>query len=392
MTEICEPEVAGAKSTPSSTLCRGQVPHEVPNPVARLRKQIAHQPLALVALFVTTDADFAKITREAQEQFPDTDVIACTTAGEIGQSGFEEGMIIAIGFPSAHYASKSILIEDLQGESSQAVVDRIALDRLTIQSENPDKQRGFAFLVVDGLSLREDILTAAISPALRDLPIFGGSAGDGAHFGRTLVSLNGRVCENAAVLSLIQTDHRVRVFSFDHLVPTDRQMVVTSADPARRIVKSINGEPAVKEYARIVGKDPDQVNQFTFASHPVVVRIGGGHHVRAIQQVNESGELVFFSAIDEGMVLTVAQPKNMVEHLESEMVKLSENGAPSDIFVCDCILRRMEAEQTQISHQVSDILARHRVFGFSTYGEQIGALHVNHTMTGVAIYADPDGD
>jgi hypothetical protein len=31
------------------------------------------------------------------------------------------------------------------------------------------------------------------------------------------------------------------------------------------------------------------------------------------------------------------------------------------------------------------------VIGFSTYGEQIGALHVNHTMTGVAIYA-PEED
>ena len=107
--------------------------------------------------------------------------------------------------------------------------------------------------------------------------------------------------------------------------------MVTEADPERRIVKSINAEPAAREYARIVGKDPDQLDRFTFASHPVVVRIGAAHHVRAIQQVNDAGELVFFSAIDEGMVLTVASPQNMVDHLHNKMADLSDQDKPAHI-------------------------------------------------------------
>ena len=43
-----------------------------------------------------------------------------------------------------------------------------------------------------------------------------------------------------------------------------------------------------------------------------------------------------------------------------------------------------------MTRDVSSILAKHNVTGFSTYGEQIGPLHVNHTMTGVAIYVAPD--
>ena len=49
-------------------------------------------------------------------------------------------------------------------------------------------------------------------------------------------------------------------------------MVVTEADPERRLVREINAEPAAREYARLVGKDPDQLSPFTFAAHPVVVR------------------------------------------------------------------------------------------------------------------------
>ncbi len=71
---------------------------------------------------------------------------------------------------------------------------------------------------------------------------------------------------------------------------------------------------------------------------------------------------------------------------ERKMAELSEGGAPANIIGCDCILRRIEAEQTQMSRELSDILSSHRVTGFSTYGEQIGPLHVNHTMSGVAFY------
>ena len=55
------------------------------------------------------------------------------------------------------------------------------------------------------------------------------------------------------------------------------------------------------------------------------------------------------------------------------------------------MLRRVEAEQKQKTHALSQIMAKNRVIGFSTYGEQINGMHVNQTMTGVAIFA-PEGD
>ncbi|RLJ58903.1 hypothetical protein BCF46_1041 [Litoreibacter meonggei] len=370
----------------SGILCTAQVPWTNTSPATQIKKDLGTMPFSVVALFITPRADFAGVVAEAERCFPDTDVLACTTAGEIGSTGYDEGLIVAIGFPKAGFCTKSLLIEGIQDLNAQPVIDRIALERIALQDRNADMENGFAFLVVDGLSLSEDTLAATIAPALREMPIFGGSAGDGIDFAETLVALNGKIARNAAVLTLMRSRHKARVFSLDHLVPTERQMVVTEADPDRRIVKSINAEPAAREYARIVGKDPEQLDRFTFASHPVVVRIGGTHHVRAIQQVNDAGELVFFSAIDEGMVLTVAKPDNMAEHLRRKMEELSEDGPPANIIGCDCILRRIEAEQTQMSRELSEILSSHRVTGFSTYGEQIGPLHVNHTMSGVAFY------
>jgi hypothetical protein len=240
--------------------------------------------------------------------------------------------------------------------------------------------------MVDGLSTREDELTAVLASGLGPVPLFGGSAGDGTRFKATFVLHGGRVASNAAVLVMLRTACRVKVFNLDHLVPTTRKMVVTEADPKRRIVRQINMEPAAQEYARVLGKDPAQLTTFTFAAHPLVVRIGGRHHVRAIQRVAENGDLVFFSAIDEGLVLTLAEPLEMVSHLRRELAGLRAEGEPMAILACDCILRRMEALEKQQYGAVSEVLRDNNVTGFSTYGEQWNSMHVNQTMTGVAIY------
>jgi len=204
---------------------------------------------------------------------------------------------------------------------------------------------------------------------------------------------DGRFRGNAAVVLMLRSACRVKVFSLDHLVPTARRMVVTGADPARRIVTRINAEPAAREYARLLGKDPEQLTPFTFAAHPVVVRVGGRHHVRAIQRMEPNGDLVFFSAIAEGLVLTLAEPQDIAAHLKRELAALAQTGAghgpPQAILACDCILRRMEAQENQRLGAVSAILRANGVAGFSTYGEQVNSMHVNQTMTGVAIWA-PD--
>lgn len=357
-----------------------------PDAVEALAQALGQGPFALVILFISPRADMAQLSARLGGVFADTPVMGCTTAGEIGSSGYTEGQIVAVALPSAHFAAEALLVPDLDDLNPQALISQLIRVRQGLIRARPDWQHEFAFLLVDGLSIREDELTGALASGLGPVPLFGGSAGDGTRFKETFVLYRGRALRNAAVLAMLRSDCRVKVFSLDHLVPTDRRMVVTEADPRSRTVRRINAEPAAREYARLLGKDPAQLTTFTFAAHPVVVRIGGKHHVRAIQQVAENGDLVFFSAIDEGLVLTLAEPRDMVAHLEGELGVLAKGGAPDAIIACDCILRRMEAMEKQRTGAVSALLQQHRVLGFSTYGEQLNSMHVNQTMTGVAIY------
>lgn len=358
--------------------------------VEQLAAALKPGDLSLVVLFLSPQTDVTDLIERAQKTFAPAQVVGCTTAGEIGSSGYSDEHIVGVGFPSSFFQTRTILIDDLDEFDQHTLIERLVRNRNHMAQETPDWISDFTFLLIDGLSTKEDTLTSQLSVGLGPLPFFGGSAGDGTDFGKTYVLHGGQAHSNAAVLVQVRSRCPIRVFKTDHLIPAKSRMVVTGADPARRIVHEINAEPAAREYARLLGKDPEQLTAFTFAAHPVVVQIGDQHHVRAIQQVAENGDLVFFSAIDEGVVLTLAEPENMIEHLEREMQRLHEPGTPDVILACDCILRRLEAEQKQMTTQISRILGENRVVGFSTYGEQINSMHVNQTLTGVAIYPPLD--
>jgi hypothetical protein len=357
-----------------------------PHAAARIIDRLRTLPCAQLLVFAAPSVDMADLMARLGRGLPGTPVAGCSTAGEIGAAGYADDRIVAVALPARHFASETVVLRDLSAAGPQALAERVSAARLVQAAANPDKPAGFAFLMVDGLSLREDVLVGALEPALGDMRLFGGSAGDGRIFGRTLVASGGEVLSDAAILTLVRTDHDVKVFSLDNLEPTEQRMVVTAADPDLRIVREINAEPAAREYARIVGEDPDRLDTFTFASRPVTVRLGGSHHVRAIQRVTEGGDLVFFSAIEEGMVLTVARAADMVTHLETSLSRLTRDGAAIGILACDCILRRIAAEQAGQAAAVSALLSRFGVVGFSTYGEQVGPLHLNQTMTGVALF------
>ncbi len=376
----------GVAAAQPRTLRTASVPATRPDAAKGLCAALGPGPFAVVILFVSPLADMAAVLRDLAGCFGDAPVIGCTTAGELSGAGYTDGEIVAVGLPAAQFACAPVLIPDLGAIDETRLIGQMIRTRAGLAQVRPDWDHEFAFLMVDGLSVREDDLTATLASGLGPVPLFGGSAGDGTRFRQTYVLHDGRALQNAAVLLMVRSNCRVRVFSLDHLIPTARRMVVTQADPARRIVRQINDEPAAREYARILGKDPGQLTAFTFAAHPLVVRVGGKHHVRAIQQVAENGDLVFFSAIDEGLVLTLAEPQDLVAHLGRELNRLSDGGAPDAILACDCILRRMEAMEKQSTGAVSALLRHHNVVGFSTYGEQLNAMHVNQTMTGVAFY------
>ena len=65
------------------------------------------------------------------------------------------------------------------------------------------------------------------------------------------------------------------------------------------------------------------------------------------------------------------------------------------MLTCDCILRKLEIVESGLQDRVGDILRANNAVGFNTYGEQFCGVHVNQTLTGIALGSGPartDGD
>jgi hypothetical protein len=361
--------------------------------VAELHRQIANPDTAFVLLFCSPSYDRSEIAAAIKEYFGRTPVFGCTTAGEITPFGYISDGLSGIAFPAGEFTVAATLFAPLDRfemaqarEQTQQLMSQ--LDLAGSAGNGRDPGRSFALLLVDGLSFREEQLISAVGNTLNGIPIVGGSAGDGFKFRNSYIFHDGDFVADAAILLLIQTRRRFSVFKTEHFVPTDRKMVVTGADMDRRRVFEINGEPAALEYARLVGLEGKPLSSRTFAAHPVVVRVGGEYHVRAIQRVNSDNSLSFFCAIDEGLVLTLAQGVDILENLRDLFARLErQTGVPEAIIGYDCVLRNIELEQRQLKTAVSELFVAHKVIGFCTYGEQYMSMHVNQTFTGVAIGA-----
>jgi hypothetical protein len=244
----------------------------------------------------------------------------------------------------------------------------------------------FAFLLIDGLAMQEEQVVSCVHQNLQGIALIGGSAADDVRFNATYVYYRGQFHRNCALLSVVRTDQPFMAFRTQHFVQSRQRMVVTSADTARRIVYAINGLPAAREFARLVNVPIEELSALVFATHPVVVRVGGQYFVRSIARMNDDESLTFFCAIDEGIVLTIAQAGDMVENLQQAFAQVRDSmGVPQLVLGCDCILRRLETERTGIKDQIGQIFMDNNVIGFATYGEQFNAMHVNQTFTGIAI-------
>jgi hypothetical protein len=356
---------------------------------ADLHRALSRPGLSLVLFFCSAEYEEPSFAAELTRLFNGVLVVGCTGAGEIGPGGYHDNTVTAVSFARPDFeAVAALLVEgggiDL-GRCGATIADlRHELDH-RLERWPADASR-FALLLVDSTTRREEEVASLVGSTLADLPVLGGSAGDALAFERTSIFYDGRFRPEGAVLLLVATSRPVQTFRSQHFVASDRKMVVTGAAPERRLVTELDAEPAVEVYARLVGCPVAELTPMVFATHPLVVRLGGAEYVRSIQKANPDGSLSFYCAIDEGLVLTLSEGHDLLSRVEGLFADVRARlGTPEVVIGFECVLNRLEAERSQIKHRLSRLYDANNVTGFASFGEQWGSMHVNQTFTGIAI-------
>lgn len=370
----------------TETIKRAEVIDQDPHiAVQSLAEQLHQEKMAGVIFFCSSHYDADKLATEFRAYF-DCPVVGSTTAGEIC-SRYQERGIVAVSFGADQFCLHPFLIRSLAEFNSikaQNMADSIRQDLEFSVDFHSDEM--FGLLMLDGVSVLEEPVTAFVNTAIKGISVIGGSAGDNLEFKETRVFAEGDFHSGAGVFVLIETRLPFKTFKLQHFEPSDLDMVITEADPANRIVSEINGAPAAEEYAEILGLKIDALNPQIFAKYPVMLQIGNQWYVRSIQKVNPDGSLTFFCAIDVGLPLTIAKGVGFVETLKNKTEELKKEFSSIECTLgFDCILRRLELAETGQTAQVEKALLPLNFVGFSTYGEQFGAIHVNQTLTAVVL-------
>lgn len=357
--------------------------------VAEIARAIAGRDLAGGMLFCSSRYPRDELAGHIREHLGDFPLVGCTSAGELTSRGYDTDSLEFVGFPADAFTMRILHVTDLDGfdrEGARRQIRHLAANARQESVFLGDALNQIALFLVDGLSHREEILTMTVQDALGEIPLIGGSSGDGLTFSQTGLLFDGQFHSDAALIAVLTSARPMHVFSENYYQPGPAKMVVTDADPEKRIVHEINAAPAAEEYRRLAGNPVDALDTAFFAAHPPMVRTGGTYHVRSIQSANADGSLTFYCAVDNGIVLTIGEPVDRIAQLAQFFKNLGDEIGEIDRVLCfDCVLNRIDAENRQLARQVSDIYAANRVTGFNTYGEQFRAAHVNQTLSGLAI-------
>ena len=205
---------------------------------------------ALVLVFAPAGEMLGPLTGRLKEAFgPGCHIVGCSSAGGFAFGGYRDDRVVAIAFPAAGFRATAVWLRDLRQHMALDWIRSLRHAATGFGVEAPGWSR-FGLLMIDGLCQREELVAATVDAALGDLPVLGGSAGDGLRFGRTHLALDGESHPESAIFCLVASAFPVEEVIFDHFIPASERMVVTEALPDERVILTINAEPAAEEYAR----------------------------------------------------------------------------------------------------------------------------------------------
>jgi hypothetical protein len=358
--------------------------------VSELVSQIKQPDLKLIAFFASNSYDFTALSKEMKDKFPTTEIIGCTTAGELSKRGFTDNSIVALGIASDDFTPVSTVIKNIHSTPMLYRKDvantfkKCGLDPL-----DPDSsKKGFGILLIDGLQSAEEKVLSVVNSIVKvpNFQFIGGSAGDGLDFKNTYVCLNGDVYSDAAVVTFVKTNKQFYIHKEDIFHTTEKSMTVTKANIRERIVYELNNKPAAQVYAEALGIPKQDLPKY-FASNPIGRRIGSKVWTASPFQVMEDDSIKFYSQVFQGALIdvlcpedTLAQAKDTVKSIREKIPNIKA------VIAVNCILRTLQfKEQNQCNIIGGELAQLGELIGFSSYGEQLCKMHLNQTLVLLAL-------
>jgi len=294
------------------------------------------------------------------------EVFGASSSGEITNDEVHEGSIVLMILdmnPDVYRLNAF----DGEGKTSYQVGQSVAEWAKTIY-DNPAFMVMSAGLRADG----EQIVSGIIEAMARQIPLFGGLAGDDLRAQETFVFTSSQVLGNG-VLALI----------FDHSAVDLRGVAVsgwrgvgtakTITRAENNIVYSIDGVPALDVYHKYLNVTTETLHMHA-AEYPLLVKRDDGSQVlRAVMVINEDKSIVFAGTVPQGAKVWFSTTPGfeIIDHAVEQMATFRKETPSADAIV----LFSCAARHLQLGPMVEDEISSVRklwnvpLVGLFTYGE-----------------------
>lgn len=377
---------AASLRTASRAQAGGSAHDVVASITSALRDGLAGQPAAVVLFFASSTYDPNDLAGPLTANFPDADVLGCSTAGEFTDSSSGIGGVSAIALPASIIARSAAELVGLSVDPAEAMAGAVKTIEAKLGTELRalDPSRHVGVVLIDGIHGTEEAVNEALANAAPLLDVVGGSAGDDLAFKDTWVSVGDVVSHFGAALVVCETTGPFTILKTCTFEPTGKTLRVTKADVPARIVYEFDGRPATEAYAEAIGCAARDLNTAAFMKHPVGLMLDGAPFIRSPQQVMVDGGIKFYCQILEGMEVEVMESGDIISETSAALAASVDalGGEVSGGVLFNCILRRLELDAQDETQAFVDTFKGAPLAGFHTYGESwIG--HMNQTLTGV---------
>jgi hypothetical protein len=217
-------------------------------------------------------------------------------------------------------------------------------------------------------------------------PFIGGAAADELTFTETLVGHNDHLSGDGAVVAVLKMNVPFFYNHYVHYKPTNKEFLITQADPEKRIVWEIDNQPAANFYAKALNvSGPEDIEHIHFSRNPLGVVIGDTVYTRSPNAVIDGKGLQVYCFIEAGTKMHLLQQGNIIENARHALAEAHQflptvKGA----ILFNCVLRYLEMKEDNTMEAFHNVFSELPYIGFNTYGEELFTHH-NQTLSALFI-------
>lgn len=336
-----------------------------------------------------------KLQSFLKSRYPVAQIVGCTTSGEISPNGvFDESIqITAIMWEKT--VQRAVHTKMTSGQSSFDVGAGLAKQL---------KSEGLRTVMIfgDGLNANGEELVLGFQSVLGDtIPLFGGMAGDGATFTKTLQLFNETVSDNLIIaVGLYGKNLVAATGALGGWKPYGPPRTVTKSE--KNVVYELDGKPALQLYRMYIGDHYSKGLPGIGLKFPFAVIEPGSRDVEKIRTLgafdSTTNSISFFGNVPEGSTVRMCQTNHdrLVEgagaaaQLITNKLAASTINQPGLALCVSCVGRKgvmAELTSDEIT-QVKQIFGSQTTLtGFYSYGEiaprpnTTSTVFHNQTMT-----------